>query len=265
MVKMAKNKQSWLKKKYQLYIRDLNNLEEKGLLKFTYIKGIVWSAVIVVFFLALSLALVSTILSKWLHPEYLEKQNRDRISQLNTVIDSLETEVENQSNFIKVMQNAIEGKNDESAAQAYKIYKDYYDNISNKKDDVSNITLNNLLFFRPAMGIITNKFDPEVKHYGIDIAAEEGESIKSIADGIVILSSFTIDSGCVIVIQHSNDLLSVYKHSSLLLKKVGNFVKKGEVIGNIGSSGELSSGPHLHFEMWSNGNPMNPELFIKIN
>jgi murein DD-endopeptidase MepM/ murein hydrolase activator NlpD len=262
---MVKQKQSWLKRTYQVYIRDVINLEERDLFKFNYLRAILSLVTITMFFLGISLAIVNTILAKWLHPAYIEKQNKEKIIQLNAVIDSLEQDVINQSNFIKVMQNAIQGKNDEETTQSYKRYADYYNNVSKKEDALANLNVNNLIFCKPAVGIVTNRFDSEINHYGVDIAAEEGQSIKSISDGVVIMASFTTDTGCVIVIQHSNNLLSVYKHSSLLLKKVGNFVKRGEVIGSIGNSGELSSGPHLHFELWHDGNPVNPELFIKIN
>jgi murein DD-endopeptidase MepM/ murein hydrolase activator NlpD len=122
-----------------------------------------------------------------------------------------------------------------------------------------------MFFFPPISGIITRNFESKTGHWGVDLVAKENEPVKSVADGTVIMSSWTEDSGYVIVIQHRNNLLSVYKHNSELLKKVGNFVTDGEVIALIGNTGELTSGPHLHFEIWYNGNPVNPEEFISFN
>jgi murein DD-endopeptidase MepM/ murein hydrolase activator NlpD len=120
------------------------------------------------------------------------------------------------------------------------------------------------LFFPPAKGTVTNRFDPVTKHYGIDIVANANEAVKSTLDGTVLIANFTSETGYVIGIQHSNNLLSFYKHNSSLLKKPGDFVKAGEVIAIIGNSGELSSGPHLHFELWYNGIALDPRKYISF-
>lgn len=111
-------------------------------------------------------------------------------------------------------------------------------------------------------GTLTNRFDPVNKHFGIDIVSNPNEPIKSTLDGTVVLANFTSETGWVIGIQHSNNLFSFYKHNSALLKKVGDFVKAGEVIAVIGNSGELSEGPHLHFELWFNGTSLDPKKYI---
>jgi len=118
--------------------------------------------------------------------------------------------------------------------------------------------------FKPVDGIITGIFDPSNDHLAIDIVAKQHEPVKAVADGTVVFSSWTQDTGYVIAIQHSGNLLSMYKHNSDLLKNVGNFVSAGEVISITGNTGELTSGPHLHFELWYNGNPINPEEFIRF-
>lgn len=120
------------------------------------------------------------------------------------------------------------------------------------------------LFFPPVTGTVTNRFDKVSKHFGIDIVANANEPIKATLDGTVILSNFTSETGWVIGIQHSNNLFSFYKHNSALLKKTGDFVKAGEVIAIIGNSGEQSSGPHLHFELWFNGSPLDPVKYVSF-
>ncbi len=119
-----------------------------------------------------------------------------------------------------------------------------------------------LYFFTPLKGVITNKFNPNSGHYGIDIVAGPNEVIKSILDGTVILATWTLETGYVIQIQHANNFISVYKHNAELLKTIGTRVLAGEPIAIVGNSGEITTGPHLHFELWHNGQPVNPEDYI---
>jgi murein DD-endopeptidase MepM/ murein hydrolase activator NlpD len=120
------------------------------------------------------------------------------------------------------------------------------------------------LFFKPIDGVITNKFNPHKKHFGIDIVAAENTAIKSVMSGRLIFSSRSIESGNTIIVQHQNGIISVYKHCSSLLKKTGDYVSEKEVIGIIGNTGSLSFGTHLHFELWINAKAVDPELFIKF-
>jgi murein DD-endopeptidase MepM/ murein hydrolase activator NlpD len=110
--------------------------------------------------------------------------------------------------------------------------------------------------------LVTNSFSTTNNHYGIDIVAPPNEVVKAILDGTVIMSSWTLETGWVIQIQHDNNLLSVYKHNAELLKRQGDFVKAGDPIAIIGNSGELTTGPHLHFELWHNMAPINPLDYI---
>jgi murein DD-endopeptidase MepM/ murein hydrolase activator NlpD len=122
-----------------------------------------------------------------------------------------------------------------------------------------------LYFFPPIKGFITSNFEPKKEHFGVDVVAPEQAPIKACLDGTVISTNWTLQGGYELAIQHNNNLISFYRHNSKLLKKVGNFVKAGEVISIIGNSGELTSGPHLHFELWKNGVAVNPVDFIKFN
>ena len=122
--------------------------------------------------------------------------------------------------------------------------------------------IRNLFFFAPIKGDVTAGFDSQDQHYAVDVVAKENEPIKATLDGTVILSTWTYDAGHVIGIQHTSNLTSFYKHCSVLLKKSGDTVKAGEVIAVVGNSGELTTGPHLHFELWFNGQPVNPQDYI---
>lgn len=140
---------------------------------------------------------------------------------------------------------------------------------SRQTNIASNITGNNQipleqLYFIPPIsgGTISEPYGPDNKHYGIDVMAPKNTPIKAIMDGFVFTSDWTLETGNTIGIQHANNLISFYKHNSVLLKKSGNQVKAGEAIAIIGNTGTLSSGPHLHFELWHNGKAVNPENFI---
>jgi murein DD-endopeptidase MepM/ murein hydrolase activator NlpD len=140
--------------------------------------------------------------------------------------------------------------------------EDDYALMFEPEDDKKTVSLSNLKLFPPVLGLVSASFDPLKSHFGTDIVAKEKESIKSVLDGTVIMADWTVETGYVIAIQHEYDLISIYKHNSVLLKKVGTFVKTGEAIAIIGNSGEQTTGPHLHFELWRNGVPVNPESYI---
>ena len=128
----------------------------------------------------------------------------------------------------------------------------------------SNVTLKTLLL-PPALGPISQKFNPEEEHYAIDIVLEKNTPIKAISDGRVIFAEWTAQTGYVIIIEHIKGILSVYKHNSSLSKKQGDVVQAGEMIALAGNTGEFSTGFHLHFELWIEGYPMNPENFFNFS
>ncbi|MDG2448992.1 MAG: M23 family metallopeptidase [Saprospiraceae bacterium] len=119
-------------------------------------------------------------------------------------------------------------------------------------------------FYAPISGIISADFDPQLEHFGVDIIAPSDTPVKSIRDGHIIISEWNIETGHTLGVQHDNNILSFYKHNSALLKEKGDFVKGGEIIAIIGNSGRLTSGPHLHFEIWHNGKPVNPNDYINL-
>lgn len=122
----------------------------------------------------------------------------------------------------------------------------------------------NNYFLSPLSGELIDKYNKQDKHFGIDIVSKRGAIISSVSDGVVVTSDWTKETGFVIAVQHSEGFLSFYKHSSVLLADVGDYVKKGDPIAVIGNSGELTSGPHLHFELWKNGESVDPENYISF-
>lgn len=119
-------------------------------------------------------------------------------------------------------------------------------------------------FTPPLKGYMTAPFQPEKSHFGLDVTAPRKTPVQSVLSGTVILSEETLDTGKVIAIQHKNNIVSFYKHNSVLLEKVGTFVQAGQAVAIIGNTGELSDGPHLHFELWYNGKPVDPADYINF-
>ena len=121
-----------------------------------------------------------------------------------------------------------------------------------------------IVFTSPIKGTITQEYDAKEKHYAVDIAVDKNTPVKAIADGTIIFKGFTADTGYVIIIEHSQDFISVYKHNASIYKKQGELVKAGEVIASAGSTGSFSTGSHLHFELWNDGYPVNPSNYINF-
>ena len=123
----------------------------------------------------------------------------------------------------------------------------------------------NTFLFPPVKGTVTQPFDLNKSHFAVDVAVEENTPIKNIADGIVVFSEWTVETGFVIIIKHNFGLLSIYKHNSSLNKKQGDIVSAGEVIAMAGNTGEYTTGFHLHFELWIDDYPMDPQNFFNFS
>jgi murein DD-endopeptidase MepM/ murein hydrolase activator NlpD len=298
-LKFKKTFTNWLTTPYQVIIRNEEDLAERSTLRFNHAKLITLFTFIFIALFALSLFLVNTILAKWLNPVYIEQENANKLLRLSTAVESLEEQTTQQNKFIKLMQSIVEGKEEpgytledaeatnnkidtihiqeeivRDIAQSESLEEidaDLRNEFEEKESTLSAASyhhttkdLKDLFFFTPIEGIITTAFNVKMEHYGVDIVAKEHEPIKCIADGMVIFATWTVETGWVIAIQHSRNLVSIYKHNATLFKKAGDFVTAGEVIAIMGNSGELSTGPHLHFELWYEGNAVNPENFINF-
>ena len=285
-IEKTKKRSYWqrLRDKYRLIILDETTLETKSsfLLSRLNVFGLI-SSIIVVLSIGILALLFLTPLSQYL-PEGNDVVIRNELFDLNQKTDSLAKVAEARANYLTNIRNIIEGKVDSFVIDENNgtvvidtnvmlnpsiedsIFRLQMDSIEqgfllNQENPESN-RFSNLNFYAPVQGFISAGFDADEDHYAIDIVAPENEPIKSVLDGRVILADWTVDAGYVIIIQHDNDLISTYKHNSVLLKKVGNFVKAGDVIAIIGNSGELTSGSHLHLEIWSDGIALDPQKFI---
>jgi murein DD-endopeptidase MepM/ murein hydrolase activator NlpD len=287
-LKPKKTLSNWLTTRYQLIIRNEENFAEKTSLGFTYSKVILFSVILFTGLFLLSLFMSKTILAKWFDPQHEQMVLNQQLFELAQQVDSLALEVDRKDHFIASFQRVLSGdtSNFQDPAQALRgesqpltkptdLNATPVDSAFRKeyeKSDLSLISLTNTkyngleetFFYSPITGFISDHYDVKKGHLGVDIVAKANEPVKCIADGTVVFSSWTQDSGYVIMIQHRGNLITVYKHNAQLLKKVGTFVNGGEIISIVGNSGELTNGPHLHFELWHNGNSLNPEEFVNF-
>lgn len=225
-------------------------------------------------------------------PGYADVNMRKEMIALKWKADSLQTAMSNKDKYIKNINDIISGNN---SKQTIELPKDSITNVkgnmhyaSSKEDSILraeveqeemfNISQNSststqasissvssFFFFSPLHGTVTDNYDSKKKHFGVDIVAPENEPIKATLDGTVVMASWTLETGYVICLQHGNNLFSLYKHNSVLLKQEGDKVKAGEPIAIIGNTGEITTGPHLHFELWFNGYSLNPEDYMTFN
>ena len=222
-------------------------------------------------------------------PGYADVNMRRNIKTLALRVDSLDEELHNKElNLVNFADILNEKKKDEKISPTTKDSTKKYENIalaasredSMLRSDIESQSkyslslgdesltksgIRNFFFFVPLKGVVTDSYKSGTSHYGVDITAPEHEAIKATLDGTVILATWTSETGYVIQVQHDNNLVSIYKHNSVLLKKVGDKVNAGEAIAIIGNSGELTTGPHLHFELWYNGFAVDPQEYMSFN
>jgi len=277
-----------LKNKYRLTISNEATFDEALSIRLSRLNVFTVTGVFSILLIALVTLLIAFTPLREYIPGYPDGEMRRNIEQNSVLVDSLILELEKRDQFFNGIRNVISGNDFDNVSQSASdtIVDPKYKNLSftksasdsifreeHEEDEKYNLTLDdapkskglsNIHFFAPIKGMISNHYNNKMEHYGTDIVGGVNERISSILDGTVIFSEWTLNTGYVIQIQHSNNLLSVYKHNSELLKKAGERVKAGEAIALLGNSGELTSGPHLHFELWHNGRPLNPEDYIKF-
>ncbi len=284
---MAKKKRhlafwSNIKFKYKLTIINENTLEEMVGIRVSKLNGIsVLLSVLTVLFLIASAIIAFTPLRNYL-PGYMNSDVRAQVVENALRVDSLQQLVDRQNMYIMNIQDIFRGtvridtvhsidslttvREDslmERTQREIDFRKQYEET---EKYNLTSITsrpdIEGMIFYRPTRGMITDRFNADKRHYGTDIAANPGESVLATLDGTVILSTYTAETGYVIEVQHNQDFISVYKHCGSLLKQEGDIVQAGEAIALVGNSGQLTTGPHLHFELWHKRRAVNPEKYI---
>ena len=284
--KQKKNSINKLTRSYKVVVSSEDTFEER--LSFSTNKFNVFLVLSLysIILIAFTISVVFFTQIREMVPGYSSSDLLTQAIYLTKKTDSLENELEINNTFYKSIENVLSGKTEEI------IYKDTLA-VSKEKDNIDlqavlanaedsilrkyveeedkfNLTKNELvienkMFVSPVKGQITQKFDPLNNHFALDILVDTGTPVKSILEGKVIFSEWSVDTGHVLIIDHGDNIISVYKHNSKVLKTQNNFVKAGEVIAYSGNQGTLSTGPHLHFELWKNGTPINPEPLFNFN
>lgn len=289
--KEKKEKESRLRKKYRVVVYNYDTYEEKAHFKFTllaFLNTVIISSVLLIVLVTYLIAF--TPLREYI-PGYTDVSLNRRVYEMERRADSMELVFQQKDQYINNIKRIVMGddfSSDSINSLLTQSSSTNFNNIADKKSkedslfrvEYENETRNNLFkhdiisdipaeyklvaFFSPMTGIVTSHFNREEKHFGIDIVADNNSVIKATADGTVVYSDWTVDNGYCLGIQHNGNLFSVYKHNAVLLKDDGDFVSAGEPIAIYGNSGSMSTGPHLHFEIWYNGTPLNPEDYISF-
>lgn len=223
-------------------------------------------------------------------PGYPDGHQRRLIIQNSQRVDSLILEVERRDRFFNDIRTIMSGgvpegalpenvkdagddenknnvvfkKSEEDSIFREQVEKEEKFNLAVFDNRSRKFELEHSFLFTPLKGVVVNKFGETQGHYGVDIVAKPGSRVSAVLDGTVIFTGWTVETGYVIQVQHSNNLISIYKHNESLLKEMGENVQAGEAIANVGNSGELTTGPHLHFELWYNGVPLDAEQYMSF-
>lgn len=293
MAKIKKKEEKWYNKlrfKYRLVLFNDQTFEERFSFKLNRMNVIISMASLAIFFIILTFFIIAYTPIKEYLPGYPDVDQRKELYKLNRVADSLLNDIRLKDQYLQNIKDVFEGKIHDTINEDYNSEAQRYDTIKLKKsvedsmlraefenqsmynlyagetvqvsDKLSAVSIRNFNFFPPVNGVVTSQFNLQGRHYGTDLATKYNQAIKSTLEGTVIFADWTLETGYVIAIQHPYNIISVYKHNSVLLKKPGDHVNVGEPIAISGQSGELSTGPHLHFELWYNGTPMNAEDYI---
>ena len=275
--------QTKLLHKYRLVVLNEDTFEERFAVKLTLLNVFFLSSLAAIVLITLTTLLIVLTPIKEYIPGYSSAVLQKQALRLSYKTDSLLKAINMNDLYIKSIKSALSGEvssvviNKDSIYKAAQVDTDVFELLPSSADSTlrekvsredkynffeTAISAKDFLFFTPVNGPLSAGFDSKEKHFAVDIVTPVNTPVKSTSDGRVIFTSWTTEAGYVIIIDHGNELISVYKHNSSLTKTQGEIVKSREVIAISGGSGELSSGPHLHFELWSNGVPLNPANFI---
>jgi murein DD-endopeptidase MepM/ murein hydrolase activator NlpD len=284
MAKNDKNKRNW-RDKYRFSVYNDTTFEEVWRVRLTRYNAFLLITLLVLFLIGATTSIIAFTNVREFIPGYPDVIMRRNILMSAIRLDSLERELALRDKYFANLNAIISGKptgdiisrqdtskkydaikftnSPEKVALKTQIEQDEQYNLTLGPRMAENTSLSSLHFFPPVKGIVSGKYDLRTKHFGTDIVTKAKSPVLAALDGTIIFTGWTMETGYVIEIQHNNNLVSVYKHNSALLKETGELVRAGEAISVVGDSGEMyTSGPHLHFEMWYKGSPLDPEKHI---
>ncbi|MGB3617823.1 MAG: M23 family metallopeptidase [Catalinimonas sp.] len=284
----------WLTNPHRLVVRSEEDFAIKRTLRFNYAKIIVLGGLAVALLCTLSFYASRRWVLYQTHADENAIQTRRQLAGLHATTDSLEAALQEYDSFVSGIRHVVyddqsllsearrleEEQVDvaragvtvadlEEVSSVDRRWRASFEGDGRQGDATTQLRADGdgpagIIFFPPVNGIISDDYDVDIGHYGVDVVAKKDAPIRCVADGTVIIASWTEDTGYTLAVQHANGLTSIYKHNASLSKKVGHVVKGGEVVATIGNTGELTSGPHLHFELWYDGNPVDPKEFVSF-
>lgn len=283
--KRGKNIKRKLLHKYRLVVLNEATFEERFSFKLNRLNVFVFSTFFAVFLIAITTVLIAFTPLREYIPGYSSTRLKKQALDLSYKTDSLQQALNVNGQYIASIKRVLTGDvktvdfNKDSILEAAQFDVNGVDMVPSREDSLLRELVSqedkynplidneepNFVLFPPLKGSISQDYDPEIKHYAVDVVAVKDSPVKAAADGTVIFSGWTAETGYVIVLTHANNLVTIYKHNASLNKEQGELVKAGEVIATVGNSGELTTGPHLHFELWSDGYPINPSNLIDFN
>lgn len=274
----------FLAKKYRLVILNDATFAEKISIRLSPWGLIIGVSAITIVMTTLVISLVAFTPLREYIPGYGDIAERKMILDLNLKADSLEKTLESRDIYINSVLKAFYEKVETKTVKPHKDTTGKYAKVNTKPSQadiqfreefektkviapsgLGNMKysgISDLVFFTPVKGIVTTSFDINENHFGVDVVTRQDETIKTTLDGTIIFTGFSAYDGNIVHVQHNNNLVSIYKHCAAFLKGTGERVKSGEAIAVVGNTGEKTSGPHLHFELWFNGSPINPQEFV---
>ena len=269
---------------YRIAIIDEETFEERFHFKASRVTVIISLVLYSIFIITITYIIIAFSPIREFIPGYPTSKYRMQAISNSIRVDSIINNFEKQKRYFNSIKRVLSGEIDATQIQSQTIENLFQPEVlpaKVSKEDAelrkfvaqeekynfnpSNSTNNLYIFYPPARGVISQKFDLKENHFAVDISLKENTPINSIAEGTVIFSEWTAQTGYVIIIEHPSGFISVYKHNSLITKNQGDNVEPGEVIAKAGNTGEFSTGFHLHFELWSDGYPLNPEDFIDFS
>ena len=269
--------------KYRLVVLNEDTFEERFAIKLTRLNVFVIVMLSAIILIAGTTFLIAFTSLREFIPGYSSAKLKKQATELNYKTDSLQQVIALNEKYYASIRRVLTGDvktvefNRDSIIDAagkdmaaLKVAASKEDSLLREKVDKedkynlfeSSVSASNFVLFPPVNGTISDGYDLKTKHYAVDIVVAKDTPVKATADGTVIFAEWTAETGYVVIIEHNQELISVYKHNASLTKQQGDLVKAGEVIAMAGNSGEYSTGPHLHFELWSKGYPINPTNFI---
>ena len=282
-VKKRKEIKRKLLHKYRLVILNESTFEEKISFKLSRLNVFVMGSLCIVSLIGLTILLIAFTALREYIPGYSSTKLKKQATELTYKTDSLVLVLENTNRYLENIRLVLKGDiennqiNRDSLKKQFKLDASKIDLTPIRQDSLlraevaledkynlfeSASAKTNFTLFTPISGTVSQKYDAEKRHYAVDIVAPRDTPVKAVANGVVIFSEWTTKTGYVIILEHKEGLLSVYKHNGSLNKTQGDIVRSGEVIASVGNTGELTTGPHLHFELWDNGTSINPLDFI---